>query len=126
MRKIMFVIGACLMLIGVPIPCAFAQTVSAYMCLSPESNAGVAKFILEKTGITLVQSFMSCGEVEAKVKAETPNYNVDVVVSASPLAFLAKKINGSSLTIHRVGKVSQRPFWTLREIFTPSEPIHMF
>jgi len=91
MRKIMFVMGACLMLIGVPIPCAFAQTVSAYMCLSPESNAGVAKFILEKTGITLVQSFMSCGEVEAKVKAETPNYNVDVVVSASPLAFLAKK-----------------------------------
>jgi iron(III) transport system substrate-binding protein len=69
-----------------------AQTVRAYMGLSPENNVKVVNFVKEKTGIQILQTFQSFGEIEAKVKSEAPNFNADMIVGCgSPLAFMAKK-----------------------------------
>jgi iron(III) transport system substrate-binding protein len=71
---------------------AMAEDINAYMGLSPENNATVVKFIKEKTGIIVNQNFQSFGEIQAKVKAEAPNFNADIIVGCgSPLAFMAKK-----------------------------------
>jgi iron(III) transport system substrate-binding protein len=69
-----------------------AQTVKAYMGLSPENNVKVVNFVKEKTGISVLQTFQSFGEIEAKVKSEAPNFNADMVGGCgSPLAFMSKK-----------------------------------
>ena len=69
-----------------------AQTIKAYMGLSPENNVKVVNFIKEKTGIQILQTFQSFGEIEAKVKSEAPNFNADMIGGCgSPLAFMAKK-----------------------------------
>jgi iron(III) transport system substrate-binding protein len=71
---------------------AQAQNVRAYMGLSPENNVKVVNFVKEKTGISILQTFQSFGEIEAKVKSEAPNFNADMVSGCgSPLAFMAKK-----------------------------------
>ncbi|MHB8910090.1 MAG: extracellular solute-binding protein [Syntrophales bacterium] len=71
---------------------AMAEDINAYMGLSPENNVKVVDFIKEKTGITVNQTFQSFGEIEAKVKAEAPNFNADMILACgSPLAFMAKK-----------------------------------
>lgn len=69
-----------------------AQQVRAYMGLSPENNVKVVDFVKEKTGIAILQTFQSFGEIEARVKAEAPNFNADMIVGCgSPLAFMSKK-----------------------------------
>jgi iron(III) transport system substrate-binding protein len=71
---------------------AMAQDINAYMGTSPDNNAKIAKFIKDKTGITVNQTFQSFGEIEARVKAEAPNFNADMIIGCgSPLAFMAKK-----------------------------------
>lgn len=71
---------------------ALAEDVNAYMGTSPDNNAKIVKFIKDKTGITVNQTFQSFGEIEARVKAEAPNFNADMIVGCgSPLAFMAKK-----------------------------------
>jgi iron(III) transport system substrate-binding protein len=70
---------------------AYAQTVRAYMCMGPDSNAAVVKAIKDKIGITVNQSFQSCGEVEARLKAEAPNFNADIAVVVSAQTAMAKK-----------------------------------
>jgi iron(III) transport system substrate-binding protein len=71
---------------------ALAEDINAYMGTSPDNNAKIAKFIKDKTGITVNQTFQSFGEIEARVKAEAPNFNADMIVGCgSPLAFMAKK-----------------------------------
>jgi len=70
----------------------YAQTVKAYMGTSPENNVKIVNFVKEKTGIQILQTFQSFGEIEAKVKSEAPNFNADLIVGCgSPLAFMAKK-----------------------------------
>ncbi|HYQ60170.1 MAG TPA: extracellular solute-binding protein [Desulfatiglandales bacterium] len=74
-----------------------AQDINAYMGTSPDNNAKIAAFIKDKTGITVNQSFQSFGEIEARVKAEAPNFNADMIIGCgSPLAFMAPK-NGWSI-----------------------------
>lgn len=71
---------------------SFAQEIRAYMGLSPENNAKVVSFIKGKTGVQILQTFQSFGEIEAKVKSEAPNFNADMITGCgSPLAFMAKK-----------------------------------
>jgi ABC-type glycerol-3-phosphate transport system substrate-binding protein len=71
---------------------AMAQEINAYMGTSPDNNAKIAKFIKDKTGITVNQTFQSMGEIEARVKAEAPNFNADMIIGcASSTGFLAKK-----------------------------------
>lgn len=71
---------------------AEAQQIRAYMGLSPENNVKVVNFVREKTGIQILQTFQSFGEIEAKVKSEAPNFNADMVTGCgSPLAFMVKK-----------------------------------
>jgi len=67
---------------------AMAEDINAYMGTSPDNNAKIAKFIKDKTGITVNQTFQSFGEIEARVKAEAPNFNADMIIGCgSPLAF---------------------------------------
>jgi len=69
-----------------------AQQIKAYMGLSPENNVKVVNFVKEKTGVQILQTFQSFGEIEAKVKSEAPNFNADIVAGCgSPLAFMSKK-----------------------------------
>jgi iron(III) transport system substrate-binding protein len=76
---------------------AAAQEITAYMGTSPENNVKIVNFIKEKTGITVKQTFQSFGEIEARVKAEAPNFNADMILACgSPTAFMAKK-NGWSI-----------------------------
>jgi iron(III) transport system substrate-binding protein len=71
---------------------AMAEEINAYMGTSPENNVKIVNFIKDKTGITVNQNFQSFGEIEAKVKAEAPNFNADMIIGCgSPLAFMAKK-----------------------------------
>ena len=62
---------------------AAAEEINAFMATSPDNNAKIVKFIKEKIGIDVKQSFQSCGEVEAKMKAEAPNFTADMVLAAA-------------------------------------------
>ncbi len=76
---------------------ALAEDINAYMATSPDNNVKIVKFIKDKLGITVNQTFQSCGEVEAKLKAEAPNFSADMIIGAcSPQGFMSKK-NGWSL-----------------------------
>jgi len=94
---------------------AMAQTINAYMGTSPENNVKIVQFIKAKTGITVNQTFQSFGEIEARVKAEAPNFNADIIVGCgSPLAFMAKK-NGWSIPY-------ESPAWKgVPEVFVDSK-----
>jgi iron(III) transport system substrate-binding protein len=71
---------------------ALAEDINAYMGTSPDNNAKIVKFIKDKTGITVNQTFQSFGEIEARAKAEAPNFNADMIIGCgSPLAFMAKQ-----------------------------------
>ncbi|MCE5333289.1 MAG: extracellular solute-binding protein [Desulfobacteraceae bacterium] len=69
-----------------------AEEINAYMGTSPDNNAKIVQFIKAKTGITVNQSFQSFGEIEARVKAEAPNFNADMIIGCgSSTGFMAKK-----------------------------------
>ena len=71
---------------------ALAEDINAYMGTSPDNNAKIVQFIKDKTGISVNQTFQSFGEIEARAKAEAPNFNADMIIGCgSPLAFMAKK-----------------------------------
>lgn len=77
---------------------SLAEDINAYMGTSPDNNAKIAKFIKDKTGITVNQTFQSFGEIEARVKAEAPNFNADMIIGCgSSTGFMAKK-NGWSVS----------------------------
>lgn len=90
--KFVLIVGIVLISVMVIMSDVHAQDVKAYMGLSPENNVKVVTFIKEKTGISVLQTFQSFGEIEAKVKSEAPNFNADMITGCgSPLAFMAKK-----------------------------------
>ena len=69
-----------------------ADEITAYMGMSPDNNITIVNYIEKKTGIHINQTFQSFGEIEAKVKAEAPNFNADMCLGVgSPLTFMAKK-----------------------------------
>lgn len=71
---------------------AVAEEINAYMGTSPDNNAKIAQFIKDKTGITVNQTFQSFGEIEARAKAEAPNFNADMIIGCgSSTGFMAKK-----------------------------------
>lgn len=71
---------------------AQGEEINAYMGTSPDNNAKIAQFIKAKTGITVNQTFQSFGEIEARVKAEAPNFNADMIIGCgSSTGFLARK-----------------------------------
>jgi iron(III) transport system substrate-binding protein len=89
-KSVAFVIAAILSLVLAG--SALAEDINAYMGTSPDNNAKIVKFIKDKTGITVNQTFQSFGEIEARAKAEAPNFNADMIIGCgSPLAFMAKK-----------------------------------
>ncbi|HEV8309873.1 MAG TPA: extracellular solute-binding protein [Methylomirabilota bacterium] len=95
-RKLIAVVGAAILTVALA-GRAPAQEVAAYMGTSPENNVQIVNFIKDKTGITVKQTFQSFGEIEARVKAEAPNFNADMIIGCgSPLAFMARK-NGWSI-----------------------------
>jgi len=75
---------------------AIAEEITAFMGTGPDNDKKIAAFIKEKTGVNVKYMSLSFGESEAKVKAEAPNFNADMVIGCgSTLAFLAKKNNWS-------------------------------
>jgi len=75
---------------------AIAEEITAFMGTAPDNDKKIAAFIKDKTGINVKYMSLSFGESEAKVKAEAPNFNADMVIGCgSTLAFLAKKNNWS-------------------------------
>ena len=70
----------------------FAESLKAYMGISPDGNKKIANIIKEKTGIEIQQTMQSYGEIEARVKAEAPHFNADICIGVgSSLAFMAQK-----------------------------------
>jgi iron(III) transport system substrate-binding protein len=95
--KSVLIVGVVLMFVMFVMSDAHAQDVRVYMGLSPENNVKVVNFVKDKTGIQILQTFQSFGEIEAKVKSEAPNFNADMVGGCgSPLAFMAKKSKWSA------------------------------
>jgi iron(III) transport system substrate-binding protein len=69
-----------------------ASSITAYMGLSPSGNEEVTKFIKEKLGVEVKQTFMSYGEIGAKMKAEAPRFSADMCIGiGTPQAVEAKK-----------------------------------
>ena len=101
---------------------AMAEDINAYMGTSPDNNAKIAKFIKDKTGITVNQTFQSCGEIEAKMKAEAPNFSADMIIGC----LFAPGIPGQeerlvrSLMYPRPGRASRRYSWIRRATCTTS------
>lgn len=88
------VVGAALIICLGMFPCisAVAQEITAYMAVSPEDNDKVTDFIKAQTGVTVKQTFMSYGEIGAKMKAEAPRFSADMCIGiGSPQAVEAKK-----------------------------------
>ena len=71
--KSVFIVGVVLISVMFILSDAPAQSVRVYMGLSPENNVKVVDFVKGKTGIQILQTFQSFGEIEAKVKSEAPN-----------------------------------------------------
>jgi len=69
-----------------------ASSITAYMGLSPTMNGEVTKFIKENLGVEVKQTFMSYGEIGAKMKAEAPRFSADMCIGiGTPQAVEAKK-----------------------------------
>lgn len=69
-----------------------AKSIVAYMSASPDRNVAICNFIKENLGVEVVQTFMSCGETDAKLKAEAPRFSADFCCSVCNYnAFTAKK-----------------------------------
>ena len=95
-RRLIAPVAAAILAVALPLGAA-AQEITAYMGTSPENNVKIVNFIKEKTGITVHQTFQSFGEIEARVKAEAPNFNADMIIGCgSSTGFMAKK-NGWSI-----------------------------
>jgi len=69
-----------------------SQTIKAYMSVSPEGDALVTKLIKDKIGLSVNFQHLTSEEVGAKIKAEHPNYNADMIIGcAASVAYDAKK-----------------------------------
>lgn len=91
---------------------AIAEDINAYMGTSPDNNAKIAKFIKDKTGITVNQTFQSFGEIEARMKAEAPNFNADMVIGCgSSTGFLAKQSGWTVSYVSPAWKGVPDVFW---------------
>jgi len=90
---------------------AMAEEINAYMGTSPDNNK-IAKFIKDETGITVNQTFQSMGEIEARVKAEAPNFNADMIIGcASSTGFLAKQSGWADPYLSPAWKGVPEVFW---------------
>lgn len=75
-----------------PVEEELAKSIKAYISATPENNAEIAAFVKEKLGVEVRHTFMSCGEVEAKMIAEAPRFAADMdMVACGPQAFLVKE-----------------------------------
>jgi iron(III) transport system substrate-binding protein len=90
--RLVLVVAAAILSVALAGRALAQETINAYMGTSPENNVKIVNFIKEKTGITVNQTFQSFGEIEARVKAEAPNFNADMIIGCgSSTGFLAKK-----------------------------------
>ena len=57
------------------------ESISAYMGYSREVNEAIAKNVEENLGIEIKNITLSWGEIWARVQAEKPRFNADMVIS---------------------------------------------
>jgi iron(III) transport system substrate-binding protein len=88
-------VGLCLLIfvgISAAADTKLAPSITVYMGMSPAGNIEAAEYIQKKTGVEIKQTFMSYGEIGAKMKAEAPNFSADMCIGIGmPQAFAAKK-----------------------------------
>ena len=87
-----FVLVVCLMLgSAAPAPVR-GEEITAYLATTPAIVEGFAKLLKQKTNIDLQYRFLSCGAINAKLKAEAPNFEADMgIFVCIPETFMAKK-----------------------------------
>ncbi len=68
-----------------------AESIRIYPAWAPDNNVAIAKFLKEKLGVTMKYTDISCGEIEAKLAAEAPNFGADIAMACGPQGYRAKK-----------------------------------
>ena len=68
-----------------------APYITAYMADGAEVFAVISGYIKEELGVDMRYSFLSCGEIGARMRAEAPYFAVDFVSACGPQAYLAKE-----------------------------------
>lgn len=68
-----------------------ASSIRAYAAFAPDNNVELSKFFKEKLGVEIKYIDISCGEIEAKLTAEAPNFSADIVWACGPQAARAKR-----------------------------------
>ena len=68
------------------------QEITAYLATTPPIVEGFAKLVKEKINVDIKWRFLSCGAINAKLKAEAPNFEADMgIFVCIPETFMAKK-----------------------------------
>jgi iron(III) transport system substrate-binding protein len=68
------------------------EEITAYLATTPPIVEGFAKLVKEKTGVDIKYRFLSCGAMNAKLRAEAPNFEADMgIFVCIPETFMAKK-----------------------------------
>jgi len=69
-----------------------SATITAYISTTAAIAEGFINLVKEKTGVEIKWRFLSCGEINAKLKAEAPNFNADMgIFVCAPETSMAKK-----------------------------------
>lgn len=85
-------VAACLLAILIVPAQSQGEEITAYLATTPPIVEGFAKLVKEKTGIDIKHRFLSCGAINAKLRAEAPNFEADMgIFICIPETFMAKK-----------------------------------
>jgi len=69
-----------------------ASEVKVYMSATRENNELISRLIYEGLGVKVIQHFMSCGEVGARLRSEAPRFSADMAINlCAAEAFEAKR-----------------------------------
>jgi iron(III) transport system substrate-binding protein len=68
------------------------EEITAYLATTPPIVQGFVQLVKEKTNVDIKWRFLSCGAINAKLKAEAPNFEADMgIFICIPETFMAKK-----------------------------------
>lgn len=82
----------CLIAFGTSPSASLGAEITAYLATTPPIVEGFAKLLKEKTNIDMNWRFLSCGAINAKLRAEAPNFEADMgIFVCIPETFMAKK-----------------------------------
>lgn len=74
-----------------------AETLNVYMCISPSGNKDIVKFIKDNSNIDINYIHLTYEEIESRIKAEAPNFSVDMIIGGSISTAVLSKTNKWSI-----------------------------